>query len=91
MVGRAGAILPIALGGVLARWGGAIGAPRSSQRLRAAAIPMAVCRWNSIWGFPRDNLGFPDQIAPIGGSRWSIAHRRVPASFRDGYGFRCRQ
>ena len=44
MAGRAGAILPIALGVVLARWGGAVGAPRSSQRLRAAAIPMAVCR-----------------------------------------------
>ena len=40
MAGRAGAILPIALGVVLARWGGAVGAPRSSQRLRAAAIPM---------------------------------------------------
>ena len=38
MAGRAGAILPIALGVVLARWGGAVGAPRSSQRLRAAAI-----------------------------------------------------
>ena len=47
--------------------------------------------WNSIWGFPRDNLGFPDQIAPIGGTRWSIAHRRIPATFRDGYGFRRRQ
>ena len=39
MAGRAGAILPIALGVVLARWGGAVGAPRPSQRLRAAAIP----------------------------------------------------
>ena len=38
MAGRAGAILPIALGVVLARWGGAVGAPRPSQRLRAAAI-----------------------------------------------------
>ena len=38
MAGRAGAILPIALGVVLARWGGAVGAPRSSQRLSAAAI-----------------------------------------------------
>ena len=37
--GRAGAILPIALGVLLARWGGAVGAPRPSQRLRAAAIP----------------------------------------------------
>ena len=40
MAGRAGVILPIALGVVLARWGGAVGAPRPSQRLRAAAIPM---------------------------------------------------
>ena len=36
MAGRAGAILPIALGVVLARWGGAVGAPRSSQRLRVS-------------------------------------------------------
>ena len=43
MAGRAGAILPIALGVVLARWGGAVGAPRSSQRLRAAAIRIPVC------------------------------------------------
>ena len=43
MAGRAGAILPIALGVVLARWGGAVGAPRPSQRLRAAAIRIPVC------------------------------------------------
>ena len=42
MAGRAGAILPIALGVVLARWGGAVGAPRSSQRLSAA--PAAIRR-----------------------------------------------
>ena len=30
MAGRAGAILPIALGVVLARWGGAVGAPQPS-------------------------------------------------------------
>ena len=41
MAGRAGAILPIALGVVLARWGGAVGAPRSSQRLRTAMIAAA--------------------------------------------------
>ena len=35
MAGRAGAILPIALGVVLARWGGAVGAPRRSQLLGA--------------------------------------------------------
>ena len=43
MAGRAGAILPIALGVVLARWGGAVGAPRPSQRLRAAAIRIPIC------------------------------------------------
>ena len=42
MAGRAGAILPIALGVVLARWGGAVGAPRPSQRLRAA-IRIPIC------------------------------------------------
>ena len=43
MAGRAGAILPIALGVVLARWGGAVGAPRPSQRLRAAATTRVMC------------------------------------------------
>ena len=42
MAGRAGAILPIALGVVLARWGGAVGAPRSSQRLRRASRRAAM-------------------------------------------------
>ena len=44
MAGRAGAILPIALGVVLARWGGAVGAPRSSQRLRAARRRAAMSK-----------------------------------------------
>ena len=46
MAGRAGAILPIALGVVLARWGSAVGAPRSSQRLRAraASVPRGQSR-----------------------------------------------
>ena len=42
--GRAGAILPIALGVVLARWGGAVGAPRPSQRLRTATTAAALRR-----------------------------------------------
>ena len=66
MAGRAGAILPIALGVVLARWGGAVGAPRPSQRLRAAAIRRAVCRPRGsgkacirIAGYPVYNEHFP--------------------------------
>ena len=56
MAGRAGAILPIALGVVLARWGGAVGAPQPSQRRseprRGPAVAVSVDgrRGGDIWG-----------------------------------------
>ena len=73
--GRAGAILPIALGVVLARWGGAVGAPRSSQRLSAA--PAAIRRPTRSSSPTAAAAGGPT-VAPSSLGRWRAGRRRAP-------------